>query len=290
MKKVIIIISIICIFVFIFILGIFLINKNYTSNSLKELETNYNKFYNYITSHEVITSGTIDVNANYRGAHGENYPNAFTFEFTKEDNKYTFINEKGYYTYEYDNKIYELLDDIRSITPEYLDKIITISNNKINIDIELINELTNSNIKSASIKFNSKGLIKKLSSIDITIDDLSININGKEIKANYLDNNITIKINDSGYYLNINNKLKMNAFLNDNKNLYSVVIGSKTLTVEITDDILSVIGNSEAAIYNSLELTINNKKNNNYESDTLLELNDIPMLRYYTNNDLSFWN
>lgn len=291
-RKIVGIILIIIVVLLIAIGSILLINKDYTDKQIDSFLAKYDAFYQYISAHPIYDEGDIDVNANYRGAHGENYPNRFTFDYKLDDSLVLLSNESGYKEYTSDNRIYKLIEGIRKLDINNLNKILKeskIEDNKVIIDGNKISEITGLNIDNISITFNSSNIIKKLKRIDIDIDDIKISIEDNNIKIDYKDNNINIKINSSGYYMNINEKLKMNAFLNSNKNTYSIIIKDKVLSIEISDTDLKVLGGFESAIYNSIELMIS-KEEKIIEKGNELEINDIPILRYFTNTDLSFWN
>lgn len=291
-KKITIIISILIVLLLVCIVNILFINNGYINRQIDNFKSEYELFYNNINKFPIYDEGKLDINANYRGAHGENNPNRFVFDYKLDNSIVSFSNEVGFKDYEYDNKITELIKGIRKIDVNTLEEILKeskIENNKLIIDEKKINNITNFNIENISITFESTNIIKKLKRIVINIDDVKISIEDKIINIDYKDNHINVKINSSGYYLSINDTLKMNAFINDNKNTYSIVIGDKVLRVEVSDNELKVLGGFESAIYNSIEITATKGKTNIVKNNEL-ELNDVPILRYFTNTDLSFWN
>ncbi len=291
-RKIVGIISIIIVLLLVFIASIYFINKNYTNKQIDAFINKYQVFYQYINKHPIYDEGVIDVSANYRGAHGENYPNKFKYNYKLEDSLAYFSNEEGYKEYKYDSQLYELIKKIRALAPNELNNIIRnskIKDNKVIVDVSEINKITNSNIKEISITFNSSNIIKKLKSIEIKIDDIVVIIDDTNIDINSKNDNINIRINSAGYFLNINDTLKMNAFLNSDKNTYSIVIDDKVIRVEVSDTELKVFGGFESAIYNSIELSITKEKVSIVKTKEL-ELESVPMLRYFINTDLSYWN
>lgn len=290
-RKLTIIISILIALLLIISIYIVIINNGYTNRQIDNFIDRYEEFYKYISMHPIYDEGTLDINANYRGAHGENYPNRFVFDYKLDNSNIIFSNGDGYREYGYDNKIFEFIKNIRKLDKNTLRKIIDeskIEGNRIIIDREKINDITDLSIDNMSITFESENIVKRLKRIVIDIDNMEISIQGDNIKINYKDNVININKNSAGYYLSINDNLKMNAFLNDNKNTYSIIIKDKVLRVEVSDTELIVFGGFESAIYNSIEIT-SNKNKSNIVKNRELELNDIPVLRYFTNADLSFW-
>lgn len=291
-RKLIGIISILIVLLLIIIVNIICMNIGYIDRQIDNFLSKYQSFYNYINEHPIYDEGKIDINANYRGAHGENYPNKFAFDYKLNDGSVLFSNSEGYKEYKYDNRIYEIIRRIRKIDEKTLSSLLKeakIQNNKLIIDANRVNDITGASIESINVTFESTNLIKKLKRTIINIDDIKITIEDKNINIDYGSNNINIKINSSGYYLNINDSLKMNAYLNENKNTYSIIIGDKVLRIEVSDNELSVFGGFESAIYNSIEVTLTKEKASIVNINEL-ELNDIPILRYFTNTHLSFWN
>lgn len=291
-RKITIIISILIVLLLVVIVNIVFINNGYINRQIDHFKNEYEAFYQYVNRHPIYDEGVLDINANYRGAHGENYPNRFVFDYKLDNSTVIFSNGDGYKEYEYNNKIYEFIKSIRKLDANSLSKIIKeskIEDNRVVIDVRRINDITGFNINNMSITFEPKNILKKLKRIIIKIDDIEISIENENIKIDYMDNVINIKKNSAGYYLSINDTLEMNAFLNDNKNTYSIIIKDKVLRIEVSDNELTVFGGFESAIYNSIEIT-STKDNANIVKNSELELNDVPVLRYFTNTNLSFWN
>lgn len=287
-KKYIGILLILLIIINIFTL-IFVYNSCFISRESKTLLNNYKELYNYLNTHESFSSGTIEVIANYRGAHGENYPNFFNFDYINEDNTVTFTNSSGSLKYSYDNEISNIINILKNMSSSELEKIIKYKNNKVLIDKDKLNELTKQNFKNVEVRFNYHGLVRKLDNIEITLDGLNMIIKDKVIEITYNNNVIKITLNSSGYSLNINDILKMNAFLNEYKNTYSIIIKDKVFHVEYSNEELVIKALSEGAIYNGLDLHVKNKENVNINNDSILTNDDVPIIRYYNNIDIEFW-
>lgn len=271
------------------IAGISIYNSRFLLRESKNLFADYEVLYKYLNNHESINSGTIEVNAKYRGAHGENYPNYFNLDYLNETGKVTFSNNSGFLEYSYNNEIQNKINIIKNLKLSDLKKIIKIKNNKIIVDKEQLNLLTNQNFKTVEINFNSHGLIKRIDNIEITLDELKLIKKDRVIEITYNNNLIRITLNSSGYNLNINDILKMNAFINDYKNTYSIIIKDKVFHVEYSDENLIIKALSEGSIYNGMDLIVKKKDNISINKNNILTTDEIPIIRYYSNVDINFW-
>ena len=74
---------------------------------------------NYLGKRNYKTSGTLDVTAKYKGAHGEHYPGFFNylFETNLENGIYTVSigNKDGYVTKQYELELFELVQNLKEV-------------------------------------------------------------------------------------------------------------------------------------------------------------------------------
>ena len=74
---------------YIYFLSAFLINNyreaNLVNRSLSLISSYSEKLHESVGRYDVGLTGTIDVKANYKGAHGENYPAQYNYNFEVSD-------------------------------------------------------------------------------------------------------------------------------------------------------------------------------------------------------------
>lgn len=241
-----------------------------------------------VNSYQIKSSGVAKIQANYKGAHGENYPAEFQYNYELSDKLY-FENEE--YSYIELNKqllnILKYLANLERIdVSEYTNLKKNFSSYEFTYDNNYINEILDSDFKSIKVLIKMKGLVKRINYIEIYVDDMLININDDDIKIKYKDNAINMRITNNAYYLNVSDKLKMNVFTNNNY-LFSIVLNNKVYTVELRSDGASIVFNNEGAIYNNISINLEyddvtlkkNKKSANFL--------DNPLIRYLSDADLS---
>lgn len=249
----------------------------------------------YLSKYNYNLEGNVKVNAKYKGAHGEIYPSYFqyTFLIDEEKNNLTFENNGWYFTKDIDTSIIKIFNNINI---DNLDKIInvkekSIKSNKIDILLENdnINKILGTNFKNTKMTIETYGIIiKKVSAINLILDDIKINYKDGTILISKDNNKLRIKLNSLGYSLNINDNLKMNVFLNEDKDQYNIVIYDKVFYLECLNNKVNFSTNTEAAIYNGLDLEIifdNIDLNQKMET----EEKEIPIFRYFNELNFNIW-
>ncbi len=241
-----------------------------------------------VNKHQIKRHGVAKIQANYKGAHGENYPAHFQYNYELSDKLY-FENEEYNFIEIHESflNIIKYLSNLNRIdTRKYANLKVNFSALKLTYDVSYINEILGSNFKSVKVCIKMKGLIKKIDYIEIYVDDLIFNIKDGDIKVNYKGNDINIRLSNNAYYFNVADNLKMNVFTNNNY-LFSIVLNNKVYTVELKDDGASIIFNNESAIYNSVKIDLD------YEDITLNKnkidsnFSDNPLIRYLSEADLT---
>lgn len=290
------IIIIICILLFIVIMTTFVVQKltynnsyniaiNRVNNLLMEIKK-YTQKFNYNLE------GNINVTAKYKGAHGESYPANFQYIYLiDEQNETLTLENNGIY---FEKKLnMDFINNLSKVDYDNLDSLISVNkkstqNNKIYVSIneKKINEILGTAFKDANIIIETSGIIlKKVDVIKINLDDMKIYYKDGKILINKDNNKIKIDLNSSGFSFNVNDKLKMNVFINNDKDQYNIVINEKVFYIECFKDKILFSTSSEAVIYNGLdlEITFNNIELKRRE---VIEENDIPIFRYF--NEMKF--
>lgn len=251
------------------------------SDNIKYVSKIANKF-------SISPTGEVEVTANYKGAHGENYPAVFNYNYELSDKLY-FENEE-YSSINIDKYLLKNIEVLKKIQDidinNYSRKISKHNKYRIMYDSSYINEVLNTNFKEVYVDINLSGLIKKIDSVDIYLDDIKINYCNKEFKINYGKYNIVVALTNSASYANVNNKLKMNVFTSDNIS-FSIVFNNQVYSLELVDNGMNIKFVTKAAIYNSLDIKV---RNSDVRLDKLVETidyNDNPIIRYLSESNLS---
>lgn len=241
-----------------------------------------------VNSYQIKSSGVAKIQANYKGAHGENYPADFQYNYELSDKLY--LENEEYSYIELNQQLLNILKYLANLEKVDVSKYTNLKKNfssyEFLYDNNYINEILDSNFKSIKVLIKMKGLVKRINYIEIYVDDMLINIKNDDIKVKYKDNDINVRIANNAYYLNISDKLKMNVFMNNNY-LFSIVLNNKVYTVELKSDGASIVFNNEGSIYNSISINLEyddvtlekNKKSANFL--------DNPLIRYLSDADLS---
>lgn len=291
-KNVTIISSIIALVAIIVSIGIIAFNErdNLEKKAIDNVFDVLNYAEKYFNKHDYINSGEISVSAKYKGAHGENFPKDFKYTFLLDNNFITFENDEGYFTKELDQRLIKIIEIINKIKTEELSNLIKVNkreykNNKINLtlDKENINRILNTKFKNTNLIINTKGLIKEsIEDIILELDDIKFTLKSDQLNVNYNKTNLKIDFNSKGYSLNVNNKIKMNVFFEDEKNRYSIVINQVVFYVETFQDKVIFKTTTQSAIYNGLDLTFNFSEQKLKKNKIILE-ESIPIFRYFNN-------
>lgn len=287
-KKVIIILSSIIVIIAIFIVVLTFLNKNKVINDYENLmRTNLDLVNNIVNKYEIQKSGYVEVVANYKGAHGENYPAIFNYNYLLSDKLY--LEDDHYVGIDLNDdllKIISVLRKINKIDINNYDKLKKESSKLyIEYDPKYINNLIGTDFKKVNVDVVLKGFIKKLEKIIINLDDIKIVID-KNVNVLFEDINMDIKLDEKATYVNVNNKLKMNIFMKDNYS-FSIVINGQVYSLELTEEGANIKFNSSAAIYNSLSIKVKYKEMDLNLKDELVNINDNPIIRYLSESDFS---
>lgn len=291
-KDIMLIISVIVAVLIIIISSIVMFNNSKLEiKALKVIDTHVKDINSFVNKYEVMNNGIIQVQANYKGAHGESYPTEFTYNYELSDKLY-FENEE----YSYLDVNDDLLNIIKSIKKigdfnvnNYKKK--TVNNKVITYyyDVKDINKIFNTDFKKAEIKVFTKGIYKIIDYIEVDLDECKIRVDKKNINISYDKNDIDIIKNDAGYYLSINGKLKCNIFVNDDNYSLSIVLNNSVYYLEISNAGLVIKFTSTSAIYNNIDIKV--KYGNNQVTKNVLsnDFDDNPIIRYLLKSDLSLW-
>ena len=287
---------IICLIIFVVIMSYFIINlclknKIYSDsiNNIKNLLTNIEQVKN---SYNYKLDGNVDVTAKYRGVHGETHPSNYNYDFDYKNNKLSLYNDSVSSNVDINNRELDIIFNLFKININDLIKVDTKLSKKFNryevtLDNNYLSNVLGYEVNSSYIDVYFKSFITKLDYVEIGINDIKINIKDKTINIKDKDNLIKININDHGYSLNVNSKLKANNFNKDGVCSYSVNINNDTYYLELNNDNILVKSNNQHAIYNGLEFVISFDKkgyNKNNKQD-----NDNPLIRYFSDVNFGIW-
>ena len=268
-------------------------------NTLSSLNEYYKNFIIYIDGYDYRDAGHIEINANYRGNRYTYYPRDFAYYYRiSEDSagdKFELFNDEGYYSTDAN---YELLDiffklkslEINEDMELFIATKIDSSSDSIRVDLDSdhINELLTSDFEETYINIYTKGILKSVDTIEVIFDDINISIQDQKYDITYNDNSIKVDLNSSGYSIEINDSLRANAFFGTDKDTLNVVINDNVLYFELYPNTLSLSASTQAAIYNSLDVTIVFSEGN-ITNSTNFNADDIPLVRYFNALDFSFW-
>lgn len=289
-KKIIIISSIAVVFLIIVFL---LISVNASKNKCldeykNKISSKINIASNILNKYNIGLSGEVEVVANYKGAHGENYPANFNYNYLLEDKLY--FEDEEYTSIDINKNLLSVIDSLKNLENVDVSKYKSIvkKGNKIKImyDEKTINEVLKTNFKSIRAEINMSGIIKKIKEINIILDDINISVNGDDIHITYDSKNIDLNLKEDATYVNVNNKLKMNIFTKNNYN-FSIVFNNQVYSLELLEDGLNLKFNTSASIYNSMSIKVKYKSVSLEKKREAENYNDNPIIRYLRESDLS---
>lgn len=297
MKKKALIISIICI-----VLGILLfcyMQYTRTQEALEEcIEASVNavlKIRDAIDRYDYPTMGQMHIDAKYKGAHGENFPVAFSYIFhlEKKTGKLTLENEKGSIDSIVNMDFYYKLE---SLKPEEFIHLISIKRKivkgntiRLILDEKRINSICNTNYKEAQIIVHLSGIFKKhIKTIEYKLDDIKAEYKEDNLLITSGKNHIKVRFNEKGYSLNINDILKMNTFYKKDFDQYNIVIEDAVYYLELHKDKVLFKTSTQADIYNGLDIEIK-FQDVHFNLEKKLEVSDVPVLRYFQNTHFEVW-
>lgn len=289
-KKIIIISSIGVVFLIIVFL---LISVNASKNKcLDEYKDKISNKINIISSivnkYSIGLSGEVEVVANYKGAHGENYPANFNYNYSLDDKLY--FEDEEYTSIDVNKNLLSVIDSLKNIENVDVSKYESVkkSGNKIKIiyNEKNINEVLKTDFKSISAEINMSGFIRKIKEINIILDDINITVNRDDLHIIYNSKTIDLNLKEDATYVNINNKLKMNIFTKNNYN-FSIVFNNQVYSLELLEDGFNLKFNTSASIYNSMSIKVKYKSVSLEKKREAKNYNDNPIIRYLSESDLS---
>lgn len=235
------------------------------------------------------STGIAEVTANYKGAHGENYPAKFNYNYEVLDKIY--FEDTSYSSIDNSIGIIMLFNALSNVSNLNLDNYKSISSEGskriIMYDNKYINEILGTNFKSVRVEVKTKGLIKRLSDIHVFLDDIDITLDNNDIKVSYDDKGALISLSDNAVYVNVNDKLKMNIFMKNDGNNFSIVLNDKVYSVQMSKNEANIKFSSPSSIYNSMSIKLIYKDVSLSKTNALENIEDNPVLRYLNEADLS---
>lgn len=257
---------------------------NYVTN---EIKTSLDLINDIVGKFPVKNIGTVEVTANYKGAHGENYPAVFNYNYELSDKLYLENGEFGYINIDSNlKKMVNIFLNLKKL--DLTNYEISKSDDKyiLTYDEKAINEVLKTTFNKINVSIEAKDIFKKEKNIQIDLDDIHIDILKKDIVIKYQGILTYISLDSDLCYLNINNKLKMNLFMKDNFSS-NIVWNGQVYSLFLEDEGFLLKFNTSASIYNSISMTFKYddvilNKNNKLEN-----FKDNPIIRYISESDLS---
>lgn len=295
-NKLIILFSSFIVTVIVFVITLKVINNKKIDNIIedvnKDIVNKVDDFYNHINKYRYTNTGSLNINAKYKGAHGEAYPANYLYDFELINGSMYIGDETGYGIQTIDKQIINIINKIEDIN--YNNNFIKIVKKDnipdgilLTLDNELFNKVFNTKYQNINLKINIDGFIKKLNNYILTLDNIVIKVDDLRINIKESNNQINIILNKNGYSLVLNDKLKMNVFYLDNKNQYNIVINNKVILVETKENEIYLVLSNEAAIYHSLELIFKFGSSSINKDIKYEDMNVIPLIRYLKNIDFN---
>lgn len=283
---IIIMVALFILFIGVFVKKIYLDKADILKSEVETVLEDINDLSGKAGRYKVSSTGELAISANYRGAHGENFPHDFTFNYVLENNTLYMENEDGYNSLKLDKDLMGFIKGIKKSLDEskvvILDNSINFMKSVINIDTSYINEVYNTNFKEikATVYFENF-LSKNVDKMVIEIDDIVITKIGKSYTIEVDDNTIKYNSNSSGYSLTINDNIKMNVFNETTNDRYTLVVDSYVYSFTVTNDSIDFVASSSASIYNSINVIVS------YEDYELLlteelDIEENPITRYFS--------
>lgn len=257
---------------------------NYVTN---EIKTSLDLINDIVGKFLVKNTGTVEVTANYKGAHGENYPAVFNYNYELSDKLYLENGEFGYINIDSNlKKMVNIFLNLKKL--DLTNYEISKSDDKyiLTYDEKAINEVLKTTFNKINVSIEAKDIFKKEKNIQIDLDDIHIDILKKDIVIKYQGILTYISLDSDLCYLNINNKLKMNLFMKDNFSS-NIVWNGQVYSLFLEDEGFLLKFNTSASIYNSISMTFKYddvivNKNNKLEN-----FKDNPIIRYISESDSS---
>lgn len=256
------------------------------NEELKTILTDFNDISTKLNRYEIKKSGTLAISANYKGAHGENFPHDFEFSYALKDNKIYFENKDGYNSLNFNKDLITLLKSLNNKIET--DKVrasnstIGFIESSLNLNAEYINNIYKTSFKdiTATVYFNNI-LSKHVEKTVIKVDDITITKIGKSYTIDVDDYHIKFNFNKNGYSLNINDHIKMNAFNETTNDRYTLVIGEYVYSFTIKGEGIDFVASTGASIYNSVNV-VAEYSDIELKLEKELDVKDNPITRYFS--------
>lgn len=257
---------------------------NYVTN---EIKTSLDLINDIVGKFPVKNIGTVEVTANYKGAHGENYPAVFNYNYELSDKLYLENGEFGYINIDSNlKKMVNIFLNLKKL--DLTNYEISKSDDKyiLTYDEKAINEVLKTTFNKINVSIEAKDIFKKEKNIQIDLDDIHIDILKKDIVIKYQGILTYISLDSDLCYLNVNNKLKMNLFMKDNYSS-NIVWNGQVYTLLLEDEGFLLKFNTSASIYNSISMTFKYEDVILNKNNKLENFKDNPIIRYISESDLS---
>ena len=257
---------------------------NYVTN---EIKTSLDLINDIVGKFPVKNTGTVEVTANYKGAHGENYPAVFNYNYELSDKLYLENGEFGYINIDSNlKKMVNIFLNLKKL--DLTNYEISKSDDKyiLTYDEKAINEVLKTTFNKINVSIEAKDIFKKEKNIQIDLDDIHIDILKKDIVIKYQGILTYISLDSDLCYLNINNKLKMNLFMKDNFSS-NIVWNGQVYSLFLEDEGFLLKFNTSASIYNSISMTFKYEDVILNKNNKLENFKDNPIIRYISESDLS---
>ncbi len=257
---------------------------NYVTN---EIKTSLDLINDIVGKFPVKNTGTVEVTANYKGAHGENYPAVFNYNYELSDKLYLENGEFGYINIDSNlKKMVNIFLNLKKL--DLTNYEISKSDDKyiLTYDEKAINEVLKTTFNKINVSIEAKDIFKKEKNIQIDLDDIHIDILKKDIVIKYQGILTYISLDSNLCYLNINNKLKMNLFMKDNFSS-NIVWNGQVYSLFLEDEGFLLKFNTSASIYNSISMTFKYEDVILNKNNKLENFKDNPIVRYISESDLS---
>ncbi len=257
---------------------------NYVTNVIK---TKLDLINDIVEKFPVKNTGIVEVTANYKGAHGENYPAVFNYNYELSDKLYLENGEFSYINIDSNlKKMVNLFFNLKKL--DLTNYEISKSDGKyiLTYDEKAINEVLKTTFNKISVSIEAKDVFKKEKNIQIDLDDIHIDILKKDIVIKNHDKLSYISLDSDLCYLNVNNKLKMNLFMKDNYSS-NIVWNGQVYTLLLEDEGFLLKFNTSASIYNSISMTFKYEDVILNKNNKLENFKDNPIIRYISESDLS---
>lgn len=257
---------------------------NYVTNVIK---AKLDLINDIVEKFPVKNTGIVEVTANYKGAHGENYPAVFNYNYELSDKLYLENGEFSYINIDSNlKKMINLFFNLKKL--DLTNYEISKSDGKyiLTYDEKAINEVLKTTFNKISVSIEAKDVFKKEKNIQIDLDDIHIDILKKDIVIKNHDKLSYISLDSDLCYLNVNNKLKMNLFMKDNYSS-NIVWNGQVYTLLLEDEGFLLKFNTSASIYNSISMTFKYEDVILNKNNKLENFKDNPIIRYISESDLS---